>query len=74
MSVGSFWYTAALLFGLFRSGLFSLLAMLLSSEVTSRLALSLRISGFDGMLIVIALVVIAIAIRNLLPFLPGRRE
>lgn len=35
---------------------------------------SLRISGFDGMLIVIALVVIAIAIRNLLPFLPGRRE
>ena len=35
---------------------------------------SLRISGFDGMLIVIALVVITIVIRNLLPFLPGRRE
>ena len=35
---------------------------------------SLRISGFDGMLIVIAIVVIAIGIRNLLPFLPGRGE
>ncbi len=35
---------------------------------------SLKISGFDGMLIVLALVVIAIGIRNLLPFLPGRRE
>lgn len=35
---------------------------------------SLKISGFDGMLIVIAAVVIAIGIRNLLPFLPGRGE
>jgi hypothetical protein len=35
---------------------------------------SLQISGFDGMLIVAAIVVIAIGIRNLLPFLPGRRE
>ena len=35
---------------------------------------SLKISGFDGVLIVLALVVLAIGIRNLLPFLPGRRE
>jgi hypothetical protein len=35
---------------------------------------SLKIGGFDGMLIVVAIVVIAIGIRNLLPFLPGRRE
>lgn len=35
---------------------------------------SLKISGFDGMLIVIAVVVIAIGVRNLLPFLPGRGE
>jgi hypothetical protein len=35
---------------------------------------SLKISGFDGILIVLALVVLAIGIRNLLPFLPGRRE
>jgi hypothetical protein len=35
---------------------------------------SLKVSGFDGMLIVVAIVVIAIGIRNLLPFLPGRRE
>ena len=33
---------------------------------------SLRVSGFDGMLIVLALVVLTIGIRNLLPFLPGR--
>jgi hypothetical protein len=35
---------------------------------------SLKISGFDGILIVLGLVVLAIGIRNLLPFLPGRRE
>ena len=35
---------------------------------------SFRVSGFDGMLIVLGLVVLAIGIRNLLPFLPGRRE
>jgi hypothetical protein len=35
---------------------------------------SLKVSGFDGMLIVLGLVVLAIGIRNLLPFLPGRRE
>jgi hypothetical protein len=35
---------------------------------------SLRVSGFDGILIVLAVVVLAIGMRNLLPFLPGRRE
>ena len=35
---------------------------------------SLKISGFDGMLIVLGIVVLAIGIRNVLPFLPGRRE
>jgi hypothetical protein len=35
---------------------------------------SLKISGFDGMLIVLGIVVLAICIRNVLPFLPGRRE
>ncbi len=31
-------------------------------------------SGFDGMLLVVGVVVFAIAVRNLLPFLPGRRD
>ena len=31
-------------------------------------------SGFDGMLLVAGVVVFAVAVRNLLPFLPGRRE
>ncbi len=35
---------------------------------------ALNIKGFDGMLIALAMVVIAIGVRNLLPFLPGRRE
>lgn len=30
-------------------------------------------SGFDAFLIVIALVLVAIGVRNLLPYLPGRR-
>jgi hypothetical protein len=30
-------------------------------------------SGFDGFLIAIALVLIAVGVRNLLPYLPGRR-
>jgi hypothetical protein len=34
---------------------------------------ALNVSGFDGMLIVIAMVLLAILVRNLLPFLPGRR-
>jgi hypothetical protein len=35
---------------------------------------SLNISGFDSILIAIVMVLIAIAVRQLLPFLPGRRE
>jgi hypothetical protein len=35
---------------------------------------SLGVSGFDAILIGIAMVIIANAVRNLLPFLPGRRE
>jgi hypothetical protein len=35
---------------------------------------ALNIKGFDGILIAGAMVVIAIGVRNLLPFLPGRRE
>jgi hypothetical protein len=35
---------------------------------------SLNISGLDSILIAIVMVLIAIGVRNLLPFLPGRRE
>ena len=35
---------------------------------------SLNVSGFDAILIAILMVIIAIGIRNLLPFLPGRRD
>jgi hypothetical protein len=35
---------------------------------------ALNVSGFDAILIAIAMVLIAIGVRNLLPFLPGRRE
>ena len=35
---------------------------------------SLNISGFDAILIAIVMVLIAIGVRKLLPFLPGRRE
>ena len=31
-------------------------------------------SGLDGMIIAGVMVLIAIAVRNLLPFLPGRRD
>jgi hypothetical protein len=34
---------------------------------------ALGISGFDAILIAIAIVLTGILIRNLLPFLPGRR-
>ena len=33
-----------------------------------------NVSGFDAMLIVIAMVLVAVGVRNLLPFLPGRRD
>ena len=35
---------------------------------------ALNVSGFDAILIAIVMVLIAIGIRNLLPFLPGRRD
>jgi hypothetical protein len=35
---------------------------------------ALGTSGLDGMLIVIAAVLVAVGVRNLLPFLPGRRD
>ncbi len=34
---------------------------------------SLNISGFDAILIAIVMVLVALGVRNLLPFLPGRR-
>jgi hypothetical protein len=34
---------------------------------------SLNISGFDAILIAVVMVLIAIAVHNLLPYLPGRR-
>jgi hypothetical protein len=34
---------------------------------------SLNISGFDAILIAVVMVLVALAVRNLLPFLPGRR-
>ncbi len=35
---------------------------------------ALNVSGFDAILIAVAMVLIAIGVRNLLPFLPGRRD
>lgn len=35
---------------------------------------ALGTSGFDSILIAIGMVLIAIAVRNLIPFLPGRRD
>jgi hypothetical protein len=35
---------------------------------------SLNVSGFDAILIAVVMVIVAIGIRNLLPFLPGRRD
>jgi hypothetical protein len=35
---------------------------------------ALNIKGFDGILVAALLVLVAIGVRNLLPFLPGRRE
>jgi hypothetical protein len=34
---------------------------------------SLGVSGLDAILITVVMVLIAIGVRNLLPFLPGRR-
>ncbi len=35
---------------------------------------SLNVSGFDAILIAVAMVLIAIGVRNVLPYLPGRRD
>lgn len=35
---------------------------------------ALDVKGFDGFLITALMVVIAIAVRNVLPYLPGRRD
>jgi hypothetical protein len=35
---------------------------------------ALNVSGFDAILIAVLMVLIAIAVRQLLPFLPGRRD
>jgi hypothetical protein len=35
---------------------------------------ALGLSGFDSILIAVLMVLVAIASRNLLPFLPGRRD
>lgn len=35
---------------------------------------ALGTSGFDAMLIVIAMVLLAVGVRNLVPYLPGRRD
>ncbi len=35
---------------------------------------SLNVSGFDAILIALLMVLIAILVRNLLPYLPGRRD
>jgi hypothetical protein len=34
---------------------------------------SLNVSGLDAILIAVVMILIAIGVRNLLPFLPGRR-
>ena len=35
---------------------------------------ALNVSGFDAILIAVLMVLIAIGVRNLLPYLPGRRD
>jgi hypothetical protein len=35
---------------------------------------ALNVSGFDAIMIAVVMVLIAIGVRNLLPFLPGRRD
>jgi hypothetical protein len=35
---------------------------------------ALNVSGFDAILIAVVMVLIALGIQQLLPFLPGRRE
>lgn len=35
---------------------------------------ALNVGGFDAILIAVVMVLISIAVRNVLPFLPGRRD
>jgi hypothetical protein len=35
---------------------------------------SLNVSGLDAILLAIVMVLVAIGVRNLLPYLPGRRD
>jgi hypothetical protein len=35
---------------------------------------ALNISGFDAILIVVLMMLVAVGVRQLLPFLPGRRD
>jgi hypothetical protein len=35
---------------------------------------SLNVSGLDAIMIAIVMVLVAIGVRNLLPYLPGRRD
>ncbi len=35
---------------------------------------ALNVSGFDAILIAVLMVLVAIGMRNLLPYLPGRRD
>jgi hypothetical protein len=35
---------------------------------------ALNVSGLDAIMIAVVMVLIAIGVRNLLPFLPGRRD
>jgi hypothetical protein len=35
---------------------------------------ALNVSGFDAILIAVVMVLIALAVQQLLPFLPGRRD
>jgi hypothetical protein len=35
---------------------------------------SLNVSGLDAFMITIVMVLVAIGVRNLMPFLPGRRD
>jgi hypothetical protein len=35
---------------------------------------ALDVSGFDAILIAVVMVLVAVGVRNLLPYLPGRRD
>ena len=35
---------------------------------------SLNVSGFDAILIAVVMVLLAVGVHNLMPFLPGRRD